>query len=313
MKTKLTELLDIKYPLLQGAMAWVSEANLASAVSNAGGAGIIATGGRSAEWTRDEIRRAKTLTDKPFGVNVVLMAPNRDEIVSVICEEKVAFVTLGAGNPLVYFDPLLAAGIKVIPVVPSVKLAKRVEAAGADAIVIEGMEAGGHFGTLSTMALLTNVIPEVSLPVVAAGGIVDGRGMAAALLMGADGVQMGSRFMIAAECGLHPKATARIIQAVDTDSVATGFSRGHAVRGLKNEFTAKFMALETSGAPQKELDSLATGTSRLAMVEGDVENGLVQVGQSLTPLREVKPVRDIVETVMAEAVQVLSRAPELLR
>ena len=313
MKTKLTELLGIKYPVLQGAMAWVSEANLAAAVSNAGGAGVIATGGRTTEWTRDEIRKAKSLTDKPFGVNVMLMAPNRDDIVSVICEEKVAFVTLGAGNPVVYFEKLHAAGVKVIPVIPSVKLAKRVEAAGADAIVIEGMEAGGHIGTLTTMALLTNVIPEVSLPVIAAGGIADGRGMAAALLMGADGVQMGSRFLLTEECGLHPKAKERIISAVDTDSIATGTSRGHGVRGLKNAFTAKFMELETSGAPQEELDKLATGTSRIAAVDGDVENGLVQVGQSLLPLKEVKPVREVMESIMAETTRVLACAPELLK
>jgi len=313
MKTKLTELLGIKYPVLQGAMAWVSEANLAAAVSNAGGAGIIATGGRTTEWTRDEIRKAKSLTDKPFGVNVMLMAPNRDDIVSVICEEKVAFVTLGAGNPVVYFEKLHAARVKVIPVIPNVKLAKRVEAAGADAIVIEGMEAGGHIGTLTTMALLTNVIPEVSLPVIAAGGIADGRGMAAAFLMGADGVQMGSRFLLTEECGLHPKAKERIISAVDTDSIATGTSRGHGVRGLKNAFTAKFMELETSGAPQEELDKLATGTSRIAAVEGDVENGLVQVGQSLLPLKEIKPVREVMDSIMAETMRVLAGAPELLK
>ena len=313
MKTKITELLGIKYPIIQGAMAWVSEANLAAAVSNAGGAGIIATGGRTTDWTRDQIRKAKTLTDKPFGVNVMLMAPNCDELVSVICEDKVAFVTMGAGNPVVYFEQLHAAGVKVIPVVPSVKLAKRVEVAGADAVVIEGMEAGGHIGTLTTMALLTNVIPELSLPIVAAGGIVDGRGIAAALLMGADGVQLGSRFLLTTECELHPNAKQRIIEAVDTDSIATGVSRGHGVRGLKNDFTAKFTKLEVSGAPQDELDKLATGTSRLAAVEGDVQNGLVQVGQSLLPLREIKPVREVVESLISETVQVLNRAPELLK
>ena len=313
MKTRITELLGIKYPVLQGAMAWVSEANLTAAVSNAGGAGIIATGGRTTEWTREEIRKAKTLTDKPFGVNVMLMAPNRDEIVSVICEEKVAFVTLGAGNPIGYFEQLHTAGVKVIPVIPSVKLAKRVEAAGADAIVIEGMEAGGHIGTQSTMALLTNVIPEVKLPVIAAGGIADGRGIAAALLMGADGVQMGSRFLLTEECGLHPNAKARIIQAVDTDSVATGVSRNHGVRGLKNAFTDKFLALEASGAPQADLDQLATGTSRLAAVDGDIENGLVQVGQSLLPLREIQPVGAVMEMLMAEARRRLLQAPELVR
>ena len=312
MKTKLTELLGIQYPIIQGTMAWVSEANLTAAVSNAGGAGVIATGGRTTEWTREEIRKTKTLTDKPFGVNVMLMAPNRDEIVKVICEEKVAFVTLGAGNPVVYFDVLHQAGIKVIPVIPSLKLAKRVEAAGADAIIIEGMEAGGHIGSLTTMALMTNVIPEVSLPVIAAGGIVDGRGMAAALLMGAAGVQMGSRFLLTNECGLHPNAKARILAATDTESVATGVSRGHAVRGLKNKFTDKFLALEVQGAPQAELDTLATGTNRLAAVDGDVENGLVQVGQSLVPLKEVKPVRDVIQGIITEAGDKLANAAKIL-
>jgi len=312
MKTRITELLGIQYPIIQGAMAWVSEANLTAAVSNAGAAGVIATGGRTTEWTRDEIRKTKTLTDKPFGVNVMLMAPNRDEIVKVICEEKVAFVTLGAGNPVVYFDTLHQAGIKVIPVIPSLKLAKRVEAAGADAIILEGMEAGGHIGSLTTMALMTNVIPEVALPVVVAGGIVDGRGMAAALLMGADAVQMGSRFLLTDECGMHPNAKARIIAAADTDSIATGVSRGHAVRGLKNSFTDKFLALEVQGAPQAELDTLATGTNRLAAVDGDVENGLVQVGQSLAPLKEINPVRAVIESIMAETSEKLANAAKIL-
>ena len=192
------------------------------------------------------------------------------------------------------------------------KLAKRVEAAGADAIIIEGMEAGGHIGSLTTMALLTNVIPDVDLPVIVAGGIVDGRGMAAALLMGADGVQMGSRFLLTRECGLHPNAKQRIIAAADTDSIATGVSRGHAVRGLKNSFTEKFLALEVQGAPQAELDSLATGTNRLAAVDGDVENGLVQVGQSLIPLKEIKPVQAVIDEIMTETRQKLQNAAKLL-
>ena len=311
MKTKLTEMLGIEHPILQGAMAWISEANLASAVSNAGGAGIIATGGRMTEWVREEIRKTKTLTNKPFGVNVMLMAPNREEIVDVICEEKVAFVTLGAGNPVLYFEKLHQAGIQVIPVIPNLKLAKRVEAAGADAIIIEGMEAGGHIGTLTTMALLTNVVPEVSLPVIVAGGIVDGRGLAAAMLMGAAGVQMGSRFLLTHECGLHPKAKERIMAATDSDSVATGVSRGQAVRGLKNRFTEKFLALEVAGAPQAELEKLATGTNRMAAVEGDIDNGLVQVGQSLVPLKEIKSVREVVESVVREAESLLTQAPRL--
>ena len=203
MGTRLTELLGIQYPILQGAMAWISDAGLAAAVSNAGGAGIISTGGRKTAYTQAEIRRCRTLTQKPFGVNVMLMAPNKDEIVDVICTEKPAFVTLGAGNPVPYFEKLHAAGIKVIPVVPNVKLAKRVEEKGADAIVVEGMEAGGHIGSIATMPLMTQVIPAVSLPVVMAGGFADGRGLAAALVMGASGVQMGTRFLVAEECPVH--------------------------------------------------------------------------------------------------------------
>lgn len=310
MNTKVTRLLGIQFPLIQGAMAWISERNLTSAVSNAGGAGVIAAGGRSADWVREEIRATKKLTDKPFGVNVMLMAPNKDEIVKVICEEKVAFVTLGAGNPVPFIETFHQAGIKAIPVVPSVKLAKRIEAAGADAIVIEGMEAGGHIGTQTTMALLSNVIPEVSLPVIAAGGISDGRAMAAALLMGADGVQMGSRFLLTEECTVHDKAKEKIIAATDTDSAVTGFSRGHGVRGLKNQFTDRFLDRERSGAPQEELNDMATGTNKLAAIDGDVENGLVQVGQSLNRLTKIQPVREVVTELIAEALATLKLAPE---
>ncbi|WP_346356169.1 nitronate monooxygenase [Azotosporobacter soli] len=311
MKTKLTQLLNIRYPLFQGAMAWISDAKLAAAVSNAGGAGIIAAGGRDVVWIREQIRLAKTLTDKPFGVNVQLMAPNRDEVVAAICEEKVAFVTLGAGNPVPYFAAFAAAGIKKIPVVPNVKLAKRVEAAGADAIVIEGMEAGGHIGVLTTMALMTQVIPEVALPVIVAGGFADGRGVAAALLMGAAGVQLGTRFLIAEECAVHPRFKEKILAAGDTDSVVTGLSMGHAVRGVKNPFTDKFLALERQHAPEEDLIQLATGSNRLAAVDGDVENGMVQAGQSLLPLRAIEPVQVIIDAIMAETVKVLHGASEL--
>ena len=310
MNTKVTRLLGIQFPLIQGAMAWISERNLTSAVSNSGGAGVIAAGGRSADWVREEIRATKKLTDKPFGVNVMLMAPNKDEIVKVICEEKVAFVTLGAGNPVPFIETFHQAGIKAIPVVPSVKLAKGIQAAGADAIVIEGMEAGGHIGTQTTMALLSNVIPEVSLPVIAAGGISDGRAMAAALLMGADGVQMGSRFLLTEECTVHDKAKEKIIAATDTDSAVTGFSRGHGVRGLKNQFTDRFLDRERSGAPQEELNDMATGTNKLAAIDGDVENGLVQVGQSLNRLTKIQPVREVVTELIAEALATLKLAPE---
>ena len=305
----LTEVLGIKYPVMQGAMAWISDAGLAAAVSNAGGAGIISMGGRTTEYARDEIRRAKTLTDKPFGVNVMLMAPNKEDIVKVICEEKPAFVTLGAGNPVPFIEPLHAAGIKVIPVVPNVKLAKRVEKAGADAIVVEGMEAGGHIGVLTTMALMTQVIPEVSLPVIMAGGFGDGRGIAAALLMGAAGVQIGTRFLIAEECPVHDNVKQKLIEAVDTDTIVTGASIGGAVRGIKNKFSQHFVALEYDGKTDKQtLLDMATGTNKLAAVDGDTENGMMQAGQSLLPLRKVEPVKAIMESLMQETRQTLANA-----
>lgn len=302
METKLTKLLGIKYPIIQGGMAWTSDAVLAAAVSNAGGAGIIGSGGRTTEWTRDEIRKAKSLTDKPFGVNVMLMAPNIAEIIDMLCEEKVAFVTLGAGNPVPHIEKFHNAGIKVIPVVPNVKLAKRIETAGADAMVIEGMEAGGHIGQQTTMALMENVLPQIkNIPVLVAGGISDGRALAAALLMGAEGVQIGSRFLLTTECPAHPAAKQAIIDATDTDSAVTGFSRGHGVRCLKNAFTQKFSEKEISGAPQEELNAMGTGTNKRGIMEGDIVNGTVMVGQSLNVLNDILPCKEVIERMMAEA------------
>lgn len=312
MNTTLTKLLGITYPIIQGGMAWVSDAKLAAAVSAAGGAGIIAAGGRDADYVREQIRLAKRLTDKPFGVNVMLMTDNKDAVIEVVCEEKPAFVTLGAGNPVPFFEKLSKAGIKKIPVVPNVKLAKRVADNGADAIVIEGMEAGGHIGVLTTMALMTQVIPVVDIPVIVGGGLADGRGLAAALVMGAAGVQMGTRFLIAEECGVHPNVKQKLLAAVDTDSVVTGLASGHGVRGVRNSFTEKYLAMERSGVPQDELDKLATGTNRLAAVEGDVDNGVVLAGQSLLPLQKIEPVAVIVNSIMSEACQALANAPKLL-
>lgn len=309
MGTRLTELLGIQYSILQGAMAWISDAGLAAAVSNAGGAGIISTGGRTTEYTQAEIRRCRTLTQKPFGVNVMLMAPNKDEIVDVICTEKPAFVTLGAGNPVPYFEKLHAAGIKVIPVVPNVKLAKRVEEKGADAIVVEGMEAGGHIGSIATMPLMTQVIPAVSLPVVMAGGFADGRGLAAALVMGASGVQMGTRFLVAEECPVHQNMKEKLLKAIDTDSIVTGLTIGGAVRGLKNKFSENFVKMEYEGKTSKEeLLKLATGTNKLAAVDGDTENGMMQAGQSLLPLDRIEPVETIINRIIIEAQDALDRA-----
>ena len=311
MKTKLTELLGIKYPVIQGGMAWTSDANLAAAVSNAGGAGIIGSGGRTVEWTRDEVRKAKCLTDKPFGVNVMLMAPNIAEIIEMLCEEKVAFVTLGAGNPVPHIATFHAAGIKVIPVVPSVKLAKRIEAAGADAMVVEGMEAGGHIGKQTTMALMENVLPAVqSIPVLVAGGISDGRALAAALLMGAEGVQMGSRFLLTTECPAHPAAKEAIVKATDTDSVATGYSRNLGVRCLANAFTDAYTAKEIAGAPKEELMQMGTGTNRNGILEGDTVNGTVMCGQSLNVLNDVLPCKDVMERIIAEAKAAIARVQQ---
>lgn len=310
MAKSITEVLGIKYPIIQGGMAWISDAKLAAAVSNAGGAGIISCGGRTTEYVREEIRKAKQLTDKPFGVNVMLMAPNKDEIVDVICEEKPAFVTLGAGNPVPYFAKLKEAGIKVIPVIPNVKLAKRVATAGADAMVAEGMEAGGHIGVLTTMALMTQVIPEIKdIPVVMAGGFGDGRGLAAAMLMGAGGVQMGTRFLVAEECSVHENMKQKLIEAVDTDTIVTGLTLGGAVRGIKNKFSTEFVQKENEGKTSKEeLIRMATGTNKLAAVEGDVVNGMMQAGQSLTVLQKVEPVATIIEDIMKQARETLSVA-----
>jgi len=312
MQTKLMEIMNIRYPILQGAMAWISDGKLAAAVSEAGGAGIIATGGRNAQWVIEQIRLAKKLTEKPFGVNVQLMAPNKDELVAVICEEKVVFVTLGAGNPIPYFKPFQQAGILKIPVVPNAKLAKRVEAEGADAMVIEGMEAGGHIGSITTMALMTQIIPLVRIPVIVAGGIADGRGVAAALVMGASGVQIGTRFLLAAECAAHDNMKQKLIEAVDTDSVITGYSIGHSVRGLKNPFTEKFIALEKTHVPQGDLEKLATGTNRLAAVDGDVVNGMMQAGQSLLGLKKIESADQIVRDIIKETKEVLAGAGNLL-
>lgn len=313
MKTRLMDILPIKYPIIQGAMAWISDAVLAAAATNAGGAGIIAAGGRTADYIRDEIRKAKTLTDGPFGVNVQLMAQNKDEIVDVICEEKPAFVTLGAGNPVPFLAKFKEAGIVAIPVVPNVKLAKRVEAAGADAIVVEGMEAGGHIGTITTMAQMTQVIPAVSIPVIIAGGIADGRGVAAALLMGAAGVQIGTRFLVAEECGVHPAFKQKLIEATDTDSIVTGQTMGHGVRGLKNPFSLRYVELECAGqTPKEELIKMATGTNKLAAVDGDMENGMIQAGQSLIPLTAIEPMQIIMDRMVEEAKQTLQGASAIL-
>ncbi|WP_366924272.1 nitronate monooxygenase [Metallumcola ferriviriculae] len=312
MKTSLTKLLGIKYPIIQGAMAYISESKLVSAACNAGATGVIGSGGRGAAWVRSEIKKTKELTDKPFGVNLMLKDPEKDDIITAICEEKVAFVTLGAGNPIPYFKILKEAGIKVIPVVPNVRSATKVAENGADAIIIEGTESGGHIGNLTTMALMTNIIPQIDIPVVAAGGIVDGRGIAAALIMGSAGVQMGSRFLMTDECQVNQRVKEKISQATDTDTEVTGILAGVMVRGLKNNFTEKFLKLERSGAEPMVLFELATGTNRLSAIDGDIENGSVQVGQSLNVLNKIQSVEDVVLELMEETKTILSSANGIL-
>ncbi|MGB3366567.1 MAG: nitronate monooxygenase, partial [Acidaminobacteraceae bacterium] len=302
---KLTKLLNIKYPIIQGAMAWISESGLVSAVCNAGGTGAIASGGRTANWVKEEIVKTKKLTDKAFGVNIMLMADNVDEIIDVVCSEKVAFVTLGAGNPVPHFEKFHENGIMCIPVVPSLKLAKRVEEKGADAVIVEGSEAGGHIGSISTMSHMTNIIPYIDIPVIIAGGIADGRGIAAALLMGASGVQLGSRFMLASEAVIHEKAKAMIINATDTDTVVTGITKGHGVRGLKNEFTSKYLKLEFEGGHREEMSAISKGTNRIGVVEGETEKGIIQVGQSLLPLDKIESVSEIIEGLVSETREAL--------
>lgn len=313
-KTGITRLLSIDYPIIQGGMAYISDGLLAAAMAHSGCAGVIASGGFSTDQVLEEIRRAKDILGpgKTFGVNLMLQMPNRDDVAQVICDEKVPFVTIGAGNPVPWLEPFHHAGVKCIPVVPSVKLAKRVQHAGADALVVEGMEAGGHDGKITLMALLENVLPEIEIPVIAAGGIVDGRGIAAALVMGASGVQMGTRFMLAGECRLHPNAKKALIDAEDTDSTVTGFTTKDSVRGLKNSFSEKYLKAEYSGAPLSELMEMAKGTTRMAAVDGDTENGFVLAGMSLTHLTKIQPVEEIVEELIISTEKCLTRAPHLI-
>lgn len=301
MKTRLTELLGIQYPIIQGGMAWVAEHKLAAGVSDAGGLGLIGAGGAPASFVREEIRQAKKLTDKPFGVNIMLMNPEADEIAKVVVEEGVKVVTTGAGNPGKYMAMWKEAGIKVIPVVASSAMAKMMERAGADAVVAEGMESGGHIGSLTTMALVPQVVDMVSIPVVAAGGIGDGRGLAAALMLGAEGVQMGTRFVVAKESIVHSNYKEKLIKAKDIDTEVTGMSTGHPVRSLRNKMTKEYLRLEKEGAGFEELEKLGLGALRKAVMEGDVVNGTVMAGQIAGLVNKEQTCREMIEEIMAEA------------
>ncbi len=307
MKTRVTELLGIEYPIIQGGMAWVAEYHLAAAVSNAGGLGIIGAASAPAEVVREQIRKTKELTDKPFGVNVMLMNPNAEEVAKVVVEEGVKVVTTGAGNPSKFMAMWKEAGIKVIPVVASVALAKLMERAGADAVVAEGTESGGHIGSTTTMALVPQVVDAVNIPVIAAGGIADGRGFAAAMMLGAEAVQMGTRFCVAEEAITHDNYKLRIIKAKDIDSEVTGLSHGHPVRQLRNNMTKEYLKLEKEGVPMEELEYLTLGSLRKAVMDGDTTNGTVMAGQIAAMVKEVQPCKDIIEEIMTDAKKLLNR------
>ena len=301
MKTRITELLGIEYPVIQGGMAWVAEYNLAAAVSEAGGLGIIGAGGAPAEFVREQIKKAKEVTDKPFGVNIMLMNPEADAIAQVIVDEGVKVVTTGAGNPSKYMDMWKAAGVKVIPVVASVAMAKLMERGGADAVVAEGMESGGHIGSTTTMALVPQVVDAVNIPVIAAGGIADGRGMAAAFMLGAEAVQIGTRFVVASECVVHDNYKQQLVKAKDIDSAVTGMSTGHPVRSIRNKMTKEYLRMEKEGADFMELEKLTLGSLRKAVVEGDVVNGTVMAGQIAGLVKKEQSCKEIMEEIMTQA------------
>ena len=307
MKTRITELLGIEYPIIQGGMAWVAESHLAAAVSAAGGLGLIGGANAPAEVIRNYIREVKAVTDKPFGVNVMLMSPYADEMAKVIVEEGVKVVTTGAGNPEKYMEMWKAAGIKVIPVVASVALAKRMERYGADAVVAEGTESGGHIGEATTMTLVPQVVDAVSIPVIAAGGIGDGRGIAAAFMLGAEAVQMGTRFLVAKECTVHQNYKDRVLKAKDIDSTVTGRTHGHPVRCLRNQMTREYVKLENEGKSFEELEYLTLGTLRKAVQEGDVTNGTVMAGQIAGMVSKEQTCKEMIDEMMAQAETLLGR------
>ena len=301
MQTEITELLEIQYPIIQGGMAWVAEHHLAAAVSEAGGLGLIGAANAPAEWVREQIRAAKNLTEQPFGVNIMLMSPYADEVAQVVAEEGVKVVTTGAGSPEKYMERWKQSGIRVIPVVASVALAKRMERCGADAVVAEGCESGGHVGESTTMALVPQVVDAVQIPVIAAGGIADGRGIAAAFMLGAKAVQMGTRFIATQEAQVHESYKNQVLRAKDIDTRVTGRSTGHPVRALRNEMTKRYLELEQEGASFEELEQLTLGGLRRAVVEGDVRMGSMMAGQCAGLVREILPCSELVPQLMQEA------------
>lgn len=310
MKTRITDIFNIEYPIFQGGMAWVAEHNLAAAVSEAGGLGIIGAGGAPAAFVREQIQKVKAATDNPFGVNVMLMNPEADEIAQIIVEEQVKVVTTGAGNPAKYMEQWKAAGVKVVPVVASVAMARMMERGGADAVIAEGMESGGHIGSATTMTLVPQVVDAVSIPVVAAGGIADGRGFAAAFMLGAEGVQIGTRFVVATESIVHENYKAMLIKAKDIDSTVTGMSHGHPIRSIRNKMTREYLRLEKEGTDFMELEKLTLGGLRKAVMEGDVVNGSVMAGQIAGLIKKEQPCKEIITEIMQEAQNLLEKNTE---
>lgn len=312
MKTRITELLNIEYPIFQGGMAWVAEHTLAAAVSNAGGLGILASGGAPCEWIREEIRKTKTLTDKPFGVNLMLMNPEAEAIARMLVEEGVQVVTTGAGNPEKYFSMWKEAGMIIIPVVASVALARRMEKYGAHAIVAEGCEAGGHIGEMTTMTLVPQIVREVSIPVIAAGGIGDGHGVAAAFMLGAEGVQVGTRFLLADETRIHDNYKEKVVKARDIDTQVTGRSTGHPIRVLRNAMSKKYLKMEAQGAALEELEAITLGSLKRAVVDGDVKEGSIMAGQVAGLVHKRQSCQAIIEEMMSEAKDVIANASHQL-
>lgn len=300
MKTKITEILGIEYPIIQGGMAWVAEYHLAAAVSEAGGLGLIGAASAPAEWVRDQVRQAKALADRPFGVNIMMLSPNADEVAKIVVEEGVKVVTTGAGSPEKYMKMWKEAGVKVIPVVASVAMAKRMERCGADAVVAEGTEAGGHIGETTTMVLVPQIVDAVNIPVIAAGGIADGRGIAAAFMLGAQAVQMGTHFVVTTESQVHENYKDCIIKAKDIDTRVTGRTTGHPVRALRNHMTREYLQKEQQGASFEELELLTLGGLRKAVVDGDVTNGSVMSGQSAGLVKEKMSCKELIGKLVAE-------------
>ncbi|BAQ15206.1 2-nitropropane dioxygenase [Clostridium botulinum B2 128] len=303
-KSIFSHMVGIKYPIIQGGMAWIADSSLAAAVSNAGGLGII-TGNAPVEWVRQEIRKTKELTDKPFGVNIMLLAETADEIAQMVCDEGVKVVTTGAGNPGKYIKEWKEHGIIVIPVVPSVALAKRMEKSGADAIIAEGCESGGHVGELTTMTLIPQVVDAVDIPVIAAGGIGDGRGIAASFMLGADAVQVGTRFLVAKECTVHQNYKNKVMKAKDIDTQVTGRPTGHPVRIIRNRLSRKFQILEKEGAPLEEFEKLGRGALSKAVIEGDIDNGSVMAGQIAGLINKEQTCSEIINEIFDEAYTLL--------